>query len=102
MASLIKLLSVTPQLQVLLVNQAINFVAAVLILVVGWTVAAWAARAVRSGLRRIPRVDATLRPLLATMVRYAIVILTIIAVLQRFGVETTSLIAVVGAAGLAL
>ena len=102
MADITKFLSFSPQLQVLIVNEAINFVAAVVILAVGWTVASWAARAVRSGLRRVPRVDATLRPLLASMVRYAIVVLTIIAVLQRFGVETTSLIAVVGAAGLAL
>jgi small conductance mechanosensitive channel len=35
-------------------------------------------------------------------VRYTIVAVTIIAVLQRFGVQTTSLIAVVGAAGLAI
>jgi len=67
-------------LQVLLVVQAINFIAAVVILVAGWTIAAWAGRAVRSGLRRLPSLDATLRPLIA--VRYAIVILTIIAVLQ--------------------
>jgi len=95
-------LSFSPQLQVLVIDEAINFVAAIAILVVGWTVAAWAARAVRSGLRRVSRFDATLRPLVASAVRYAIVILTIIAVLQRFGVETTSLIALLGAAGLAL
>ena len=95
-------LPLSPQLQVLVIDQAINFVAAVVILVVGWTIAGWAARGVRSGLRRIPRLDATLRPLIASTVRYAIVIITIIAVLQRFGVETTSLIALLGAAGLAL
>jgi small conductance mechanosensitive channel len=96
------ILPVSPQLQVLIVDQAINLVAAVVILVAGWTIAAWAARAVRSGLRRMPRLDATLRPLIASVVRYAIVAITIIAVLQRFGVETTSLIALLGAAGLAL
>jgi small conductance mechanosensitive channel len=97
-----KIFPVSPQLQVLLVDQAINFVAAIVILVVGWTIAGWAGRGVRTGLRRVPRLDATLRPLIASAVRYAIVILTIIAVLQRFGVETTSLIALLGAAGLAL
>jgi small conductance mechanosensitive channel len=92
----------SPQLQLLLIGNAINFVAAVVILVAGWTVAGWAARAVRGGLRRIPRFDATLRPLAGSVVRYTIVILTVIAVLQRFGVETTSLIAILGAAGLAV
>lgn len=102
LAGLMTTFPISPQLQVLIVDQTINFVAAVIILIVGWIVAGWAARAVRAGMRRIPGVDATLRPLLASMVRYAIVVVTIIAVLQRFGVETTSLIAVVGAAGLAL
>lgn len=95
-------LHVSPQLQLLIVDQAINFVAAVVILVAGWTVAGWAGRGVRTGLRRIPNFDSTLRPLIASAVRYAIVIITVIAVLQRFGVETTSLIAVLGAAGLAV
>ncbi len=95
-------LSLSPQMQLLLVDNAINFVAAVVILIAGWTVAGWAARGVRSGLRRIPRFDATLRPLAGSVVRYAIVIFTVIAVLQRFGVETTSLIAILGAAGLAI
>jgi small conductance mechanosensitive channel len=95
-------LSLSPQVQLLLVDNAINFVAAVVILIAGWTVAGWAARGVRSGLRRIPRFDATLRPLAGSVVRYAIVIFTVIAVLQRFGVETTSLIAILGAAGLAV
>jgi small conductance mechanosensitive channel len=89
-------------MQVLLVDNAINFVAAVIILIAGWTIAGWAARGVRGGLRRIPRLDSTLRPLIASIVRYAIVILTVIAVLQRFGVETTSLIALLGAAGIAV
>src|SRR5437016_12291661 len=95
-------LSLSPPMQVLLVDNAINLVAAVIILIAGWTIASWAARGVRGGLRRIPHVDSTLRPLIASAVRYAIVILTIIAVLQRFGVETTSLIAILGAAGLAV
>jgi small conductance mechanosensitive channel len=94
--------TLTPQLQLLLIDNAINFVAAIVILAVGWTLAGWAARAVRGGLGRIPNFDDTLRPLLASSVRYSIVILTIIAVLQRFGVETTSLIAILGAAGLAI
>ncbi len=54
------------------------------------------------GLSRLRRFDGTLKPLVASIVRYAILIATVIAVLQRFGVETTSLIAVLGAAGLAI
>ncbi|MGH6875798.1 MAG: mechanosensitive ion channel family protein, partial [Rhizomicrobium sp.] len=46
--------------------------------------------------------DETLKPFISSLVRYAVLIVTFIAVLQRFGVETTSLIAVFGAAGIAV
>ena len=36
------------------------------------------------------------------MVRYAIIIFTVLATLQQFGVQTTSFLAVIGAAGLAI
>ncbi|HSZ11461.1 MAG TPA: mechanosensitive ion channel family protein [Rhizomicrobium sp.] len=88
--------------QLLIVDQGLNFVTAVVILIAGWLIAAWAGRFVRFTLRRIPHFDSTLRPLFASIVRYAIMAFTIIAVLERFGVQTTSLIAIVGAAGLAV
>ena len=46
--------------------------------------------------------DQTLRPLLASMARYGVLVITVVAVLNQFGVETTSIIAVLGAAGLAV
>ena len=36
------------------------------------------------------------------MVRHAIIIFTVLATLQQFGVQTTSFLAVIGAAGLAI
>lgn len=94
--------SLPPELRLLFVNNGINLIAAILILVVGWTLARLLARWTRLGLGRIPHFDPTLRPLVASMIRYAIITFTLIAVLQRFGVETTSFIAVVGAAGVAV
>ena len=49
-----------------------------------------------------PRIDATLGSFLALMIRYALIILVLIVVLQQFGVQTTSLVAVVGASALAI
>lgn len=89
-------------LQLMIVNNGVNLVAAILILVIGWLIASWASRFVRYTLRRIPHFDRTLRPLLASVVRYTIMAITLIAVLQRFGVQTTSLIAILGATGLAI
>ncbi len=53
-------------------------------------------------LKRSAHFDETLKPITVSLVRYAVVAVTILAVLNRFGVQTTSLIAVIGAAGLAV
>lgn len=89
------------ELQLLLVTGGIRFVEAIVILVAGWTLATWIKRWLQSGLEHLP-IDLTLKPLLAQLVRYAILILTLILVLGQFGIQTTSLIAVLGAAGLAI
>jgi small conductance mechanosensitive channel len=88
-------------MQVLLVDSGIRLVAAIAILVVGWMLATYVKRWLSAGLAHLP-LDMTLKPLLASSVRYAILIITIVLVLEQFGVQTTSLIAVMGAAGLAI
>lgn len=80
----------------------LNVVAAVAILVAGWAVAGWVEKAVRSATKGNPKVDATLVMVLARVARWAVLVFTIIAVLDRFGVQTASLVAVLGAAGLAI
>jgi small conductance mechanosensitive channel len=90
------------ELRNLLVNSGINFVAAVLILILGWTAAGWLAAWMRRILSRARHFDETLKPITVSVVRYTVLIVTLLAVLNRFGVQTTSLIAVIGAAGLAV
>ena len=80
----------------------LNVLGALLILVIGLLFAGWAQRATHSALSKIGRLDATLRVFFASIVKYLIIIFVIIAVLNRFGVQTASLIAVLGAAGLAI
>ncbi len=80
----------------------LNVLGAIAILVIGTIAANWAARATNAALRRSKRVDDTLRPFLTSVVRYAVIVFTVVATLERFGVQTTSFIAVLGAAGLAI
>ncbi len=80
----------------------LSVVGALAILVAGFMVAGWASRLTQSALGKSKKADDTLRHFLASVVRYAIIIFTLLAVLDRFGVETTSFIAVLGAAGLAI
>jgi len=80
----------------------VDVVGALVVLVVGLLAAGWAKGAVQRMLRRTRRVDETLIRFLGSLAKYAIVAFTVIAVLQQFGVEATSLVAVFGAAGLAI
>jgi small conductance mechanosensitive channel len=91
-----------PALTVLLVNGALSVLLAVLILVAGWAVSRWFASWLNGVLGRSSHVDATLTPLLVNFTRYGILAITIVAVLSQFGVQTTSVIALLGAAGLAI
>jgi small conductance mechanosensitive channel len=79
-----------------------RLVAAVLILLIGTIVARWVSRAVYDISRRTAHIDPTLRPVLASMIRYAVLILVLIVALTQIGIQTASLLAVVGAAGLAI
>lgn len=80
----------------------LNVLGAIAILILGFIAAGWAGKATRGALIRTGRVDETLHPFLASIVRYGVIAITVIAVLDSFGVETTSLIALLGAAGLAI
>ena len=80
----------------------LDVLGALAILIIGWMIAGWARSAVNRALGRIPNMDSTLRPFLANMIRWVILAFVIVAVLNQFGVETTSMIAVLGAAGLAI
>lgn len=83
---------------------AVNLVVAAMILLVTFWLAGWAARVIRRALGRVHRnnPDPTLESFSASLARYAIVAIGLVAVLQQLGVQTTSIIAVLGAASLAI
>jgi small conductance mechanosensitive channel len=86
----------------LIVAYAPGVLGGIVILIVGWLVAGVASRSVRHALERVQRVDPTLRNFFASLVRYTILIFALLAMLSAFGVQTASLIAIFGAAGLAV
>lgn len=91
-----------PDLEAYLVDGGINILAAILILIVGWWLSKRLSRWTHSALDRVHHFDETLKPLITSLVRYAVLAAAVIAVLEQFGVETTSLITLLGAAGLAV
>ena len=80
----------------------IDVIGAIAILILGWMIAGWIRSAVDKSLIKVPNMDGTLRPFLSNLVRWIVLAFVIVAVLNQFGVETTSMIAVIGAAGLAI
>lgn len=101
--------SVPPQLRAawdamaaFLATYGLSAIGGGVILIVGWMIAGWASRATDLALARVPSVDLTLRRFIASLVRYGVLTFTVLAVLSEFGVQTASLIAVFGAAGLAI
>ena len=79
-----------------------DVLAAIAILILGWMVAGWAQRSVGRALKKSERIDETLRRFFAAATRYLVLAIAVIAVLNRFGVQTASLVALLGAAGLAI
>ena len=92
----------TEQTLTLVTEYGLNFLAALLTIIIGIWASRRASAVLRDWLTRSSRIDKTLAPILAALVRYAILTLTVVVTLGNFGVETTSIIAVLGAAGLAI
>ena len=86
----------------LITTCAFDVIGALIILIVGWMLAGWAGRTTRKTLEKSTRVDNTLAPFLSNIARYLILAVVVIAVLGQFGIETASIIAVLGTLGLAV
>jgi small conductance mechanosensitive channel len=86
----------------MLIGYGQNIGFALLTLVIGWMLANWLGSFVGKRLDKITKGDLTLSNILGRAARVTALILTFIVVLGRFGVQTASLVAVLGAAGLAI
>lgn len=81
---------------------ATNILLAIIILIIGFWIAGKVSRFVVSMGEKNKHLDDTLFRFLGSIIRYLILAFVFIAVLNRFGVETTSIVALLGAAGLAV
>jgi small conductance mechanosensitive channel len=71
------------------------------LLTLAWTLAGWASNLVKTSLRKL-KFDETLTLFLAKLTWWSIVLLAALACLSKFGVETASFAAVIGATGFAI
>lgn len=86
----------------LIVQYALSTAGAILILIIGFIAAGLLARWTYRVSGHVEGLDETLRRFLSKLVRYAVLILVGVTVLAQFGVQTASIIAALGAAGLAI
>lgn len=80
----------------------LNLGYAVGVLIIGWVISGLIERRLKKLLRKRALVDPTLGFFLVSLIRYAIMTVALVTALVRTGIETTSLVAVLGAAGLAI
>ncbi len=83
------------------VDFGIRLLAAIAIFIVGRIVIGFVIRGINRGMER-GDVDQTLRVFVSNLVKWALLIVVIIAAINQLGVQTTSFIAIFGAAGLAV
>jgi small conductance mechanosensitive channel len=86
----------------LIVSNALSAIGAIVILLIGLWLSGKANQLVVRVLSRTPHFDATLKSFFGSLARYLILTVTLLAVLSQFGIQTTSLVAVIGAASLAV
>lgn len=75
-----------------------NLLTAIAILVAGWMLGNW----ISGRIKRLKKLDDTLKTFLGGLVKYGVLAIAFVAVLGQLGVQTASLLAVLGAAGLAI
>lgn len=80
----------------------IKGVIALLILWIGFKIARWLGKMAAKSVVKAPNVDQTLATFLGSLVRYAVMAMVAIAAIGQVGVQTASLVAIFGAAGLAI
>ena len=86
----------------LIVSNTLNALAAILILLIGLRLSGRADRLVVRMLHRTPHVDPMLQSFFGSISRCLVLTVTVLAVLSEFGIQTTSLVAILGAASLAV
>jgi small-conductance mechanosensitive channel len=96
-----RLFHLQPSLLATVTHDVVNLIVAVLILVIGWWISNRIAQLCERMLIR-SHADPTLAPMLAGIAAWAVRVIAIVAALSEVGIATASVLAALGAAGLAI
>lgn len=90
------------QLMALAVQYSFSIIGALILITIGWIASGMLSRWAFNGMSRIHGIDATLAHFFSKVVRYGVLILVFVMALGQFGVQTASILAALGAIGLAV
>lgn len=82
----------------LIARVGMDLITAIAILIAGWVIGNW----ISNRIQNIKHLDETLADFLSGLAKYLILAVAVVMMLSEFGVQTASLLAVMGAAGLAV
>lgn len=83
-------------------NIVTDTITALVVLIIGWTIAGLVARMIRRRVFASETLDDTIGSFAASIARWVILLITGIAIMGLFGIQATSLVAIMGAATLAI
>ncbi len=86
------------ELVALITFWGMRLLTAIAILIAGWVIGNWTSNRIKS----FKKLEETIKSFLGGLAKYAILAIAFVAVLGQLGVQTASLLAVLGAAGLAI
>ncbi len=90
------------QLGTLAIHYGLSLAGAIILLVAGWIISGIVSRWAYKGLAHIHGIDETLARFFENVLHYGLLIVVLVMVLGQFGVQTASIVAALGAAGLAI
>lgn len=79
-----------------------NVIKALILLIVGWIIAGYISALIRRKVNAYEHIDNTLGNFVASILKWVILLIVLVTVLGLFGVQATSLVAILGAATLAI
>ena len=93
--------NVSDQIMVFISTYGLKVLGAIIILIVGWLAASLGRNLSKKGLER-KNVDPSIVSFFSSLTHIIILVVFVLAAMSKFGIETTSFVAIMGAAGFAL
>jgi len=91
-----------PQLEALTIEWGTKIAITLAVAIIGWIGAGWVENGIEKTFSRVKNSDPMLVGFFSNLARWVVLVVTGLAVLDRVGIQTTSIVTILGAAGLAI